>query len=166
MSEEQEKIQKYIIKSTPYGELREVIYDLEKLAPFNSNSAPIALAIEEYNEDHLALLPVKSPLQPFFPLMHCSRVEPGRYLDQGNKKIYRVDHLKLEVVSVEEASVELEESVEELLGHLSLAASKYAEKYYKEPYGSQGRCLTMQSSWTRGRSRWTSTWASPARTWS
>ncbi len=94
MAEEQQKIQKYIIKSTPYGELNEVIRDLEKLAPFNSHSNNIAQAIEDYNEDHLALIPIKSPNQPHFALMNCSRLEPGRYLDQANKKIYTVDHLK------------------------------------------------------------------------
>jgi hypothetical protein len=49
MAEEQEKIQKYIIKGTPYGELTEVIRDLEKLAPLNLNAPAIAGSIEDYN---------------------------------------------------------------------------------------------------------------------
>lgn len=60
MAEEQEKIQKYIIKGTPYGELPEVIRDLEKLAPLNTHNPAIATAIEEYNEEHLALFPLKN----------------------------------------------------------------------------------------------------------
>jgi hypothetical protein len=60
MAEEQEKIQKYIIKGTPYGELPEVIRDLEKLAPLNTHGPAIAAAIEEYNEEHLALFPLKN----------------------------------------------------------------------------------------------------------
>ncbi|EFX59852.1 hypothetical protein DAPPUDRAFT_346791 [Daphnia pulex] len=131
MSEDHEKIQKYIIKSTPYGELSEVLRDLERLAPLNAHSPAISQAVEDYNEDHLALIPLKSPLQSYFPLMTCSKVGAGRYLDQANKKIYTIDHLKGEVISVEDTTVELVDSVEELLSHLSQAAAKYTEKYYK-----------------------------------
>ena len=49
MSEEQQKIQKYIIKSTPYGELTDVVKDLEKLSPFDPSTPLIASALEEYN---------------------------------------------------------------------------------------------------------------------
>lgn len=63
--------------------------------------------------------------------MKCSRVGPGRYLDQATKRIYTVDYLRGEVVDSEETAVELVESVEELLGHLSTAAAKYAETYYR-----------------------------------
>jgi hypothetical protein len=94
MSEEQEKIQKYIIKGTPYGELTEVIRDLEKLAPLSLTSPHIAQAIEEYNEEHLALFPLKNAPQQHFALMACSKLEPGKYLDQANKRVYTVDHLR------------------------------------------------------------------------
>jgi hypothetical protein len=50
MSEEQLKIQKYIIKSTPYGELHEAVKDLEKLSPLDLTSPVINQAIEDYNE--------------------------------------------------------------------------------------------------------------------
>lgn len=46
MAEEQQKIQKYIIKSTPYGELNDVIHDLEKLSPLDILSPTISQAIE------------------------------------------------------------------------------------------------------------------------
>lgn len=46
MSEEQQKIQKYIIKSTPYGELFDVLKDVEKLSPFDPNSPIISAALE------------------------------------------------------------------------------------------------------------------------
>lgn len=39
--------------------------------------------------------------------MAVSKVEPSRYIDQSSKKIYTVDHLKGEIVSVEEAKVDL-----------------------------------------------------------
>lgn len=45
MSEEQQKIQKYIIKSTPYGELIDVLKDVEKLSPFDPTSHTIATAL-------------------------------------------------------------------------------------------------------------------------
>jgi hypothetical protein len=45
MSEEQQKIQKYIIKSTPYGELSDVVKDLEKLSPFDPTAPLIAAAL-------------------------------------------------------------------------------------------------------------------------
>lgn len=70
--------------------------------------------------------------------MSCSKLESGRYLDQANKRIYTVDHLRGEIISVEETTVELVDSVEELLTHLSAASAKYAETYYKEPFGSHG----------------------------
>lgn len=50
MAEEQEKIQKYIIKGTPYGELPEVIKDLEKLAPLNLNAPHLSEALQDYHE--------------------------------------------------------------------------------------------------------------------
>lgn len=145
MSEEQEKIQKYIIKSTPYGELNEVIRDLEKLSPLNVASPTISHAIEEYNEDHLALFPVKNSNQPNFPLMTCSRVAPNKYLDQFHKKIYTVDHLKGEIIAAEDTTVDLVDSVEELLNHLSESAAKYAAKYFRDPYGSNGMNSFMLS---------------------
>jgi len=46
MSEEQQKIQKYIIKSTPYGELPDTVKDLEKLSPFDPTSPVIASTLE------------------------------------------------------------------------------------------------------------------------
>ncbi len=57
--------------------------------------------------------------------MACCKVAPGRYLDQASKRIYTVDHLRNEVVNVEETTVELVDSVEELLTHLSEATGKY-----------------------------------------
>jgi hypothetical protein len=119
MAEEQEKIQKYIIKGTPYGELAEVIRDLEKLAPLNLNAPAIAHAIEDYNEEHLTLIPLKNAPQQHLAVTACCKVAPGRYLDQANKRTYTVDHLRNEVVAVEETPVDLVESVEELLAHLS-----------------------------------------------
>lgn len=87
--------------------------------------------------------------------MAVSKVEPGKYLDQVNKKIYTVDHVKAEIVAVEDAIVELVDSVEELLKHLSSDAAKYAEKYYKEPFGSHGILLPIRSA--HG-SLWRITW--------
>lgn len=58
--------------------------------------------------------------------MAVSKVEPGKYLDQVNKKIYTVDHVKGDIAAVEDATVELVDSVEELLNHLSSDAAKYA----------------------------------------
>jgi len=31
--------------------------------------------------------------------MACSKIDSGRYLDQLNKKIYTIDHLKREITS-------------------------------------------------------------------
>ena len=53
---EQEKIQKYIIKSTPYGELTQVFKDLDKISPVDLNSPVLSQALEEYNEEHLAII--------------------------------------------------------------------------------------------------------------
>lgn len=75
--------------------------------------------------------------------MNCSKIEPGRYLDQANKKIYTVDHLKAELIAAEDTTVDLVDSVEELLTHLSRDAAKYTEKYYKEPFGSHGKILDI-----------------------
>lgn len=50
MSEEQHKIQKYIIKSTPYGELPDVVKDLEKLAPLDTTSPAVANGLQDYHE--------------------------------------------------------------------------------------------------------------------
>ena len=69
--------------------------------------------------------------QTHYPLMAVSRVEPGKYIDQLAKKIYHVDHLKSEIVSVEDHNPALIESVEELLSHLSAAANKYIQTYYR-----------------------------------
>jgi len=44
--------------------------------------------------------------------MACSKIAPARYLDQLNKKIYTVDHLNGEILSTEETTLELIESVE------------------------------------------------------
>lgn len=115
------------------------------MSPLNLNSNSISQAIEEYNEEHLALFPLKAANQHYFALMAVSKVEPGRYLDQANKKIYTVDHVKAEIVAVEDATVELVDSVEELLNHLTSDAAKYVEKYYKEPFGSHGISLTILS---------------------
>ena len=46
MSEEQQKIQKYIIKSTPYGELPEAMKELEKLTPLDPTTPSISNAIQ------------------------------------------------------------------------------------------------------------------------
>jgi hypothetical protein len=77
----------------------------------NTSSSNISQAIEEYNEEHLALFPIKNAIQPNFAVMACSKLAPGRYLDQANKKIYTVDHVKGEVVGVEETTVDLVDSV-------------------------------------------------------
>lgn len=45
MSEEKEKIQKYIIKSTPYGELTQVLKDLDKISPVDLNSPILSQAL-------------------------------------------------------------------------------------------------------------------------
>ena len=45
MSEEQAKIQKYIIKSAPYGELTEVLKDLDKICPVDLNSPILSKAL-------------------------------------------------------------------------------------------------------------------------
>lgn len=94
MAEEQQKIQKYIIKSTPYGELPEALKDLEKLAPLDPSAPLISTALQEYNEDHLAIFPIQGGAQTHYPLMSICRLEPFRYIDQQEKKIYTVDHLK------------------------------------------------------------------------
>jgi hypothetical protein len=101
------------------------VRDLEKLAPINTNSALIANTIEEYNEEHIALFPLKGTSQNF-AVMSCSKVGAGRYIDQNNKKIYTVDHFKGEIIAEEDTTVELVESVEELLSHLSKSSLKYA----------------------------------------
>jgi hypothetical protein len=44
--------------------------------------------------------------------MACSKIAPNRYLDQFNKKIYSVDHLAGEIVSTEDANLELIDTVE------------------------------------------------------
>lgn len=131
MSEEQQKIQKYIIKSTPYGELPDALKDLEKLAPLDPTAPLISTSLQEYNEDHLALLPLTQGSQAHYPIMSVCRVAPSRYVDQHSKKIYTVDHLKGEIVATEDAKPELDGPVEELLNVLSAAAAKYTATYYK-----------------------------------
>ncbi len=111
MAEEQQKIQKYIIKSTPYGELNDTLKDLEKLAPFDPNAPTITNALEQYNEEHLTLIPLKNSAQAYFPIMNSSKVSAGRYVDQVAKKIYTVDHIKGEIISMEDHDHALVESV-------------------------------------------------------
>jgi hypothetical protein len=74
MAEEQQKIQKYIIKSTPYGELPEALKDLEKLAPLDPSAPLIAATLQEYNEEHLALFPIQQGNQTHYPLMPICRL--------------------------------------------------------------------------------------------
>jgi hypothetical protein len=92
MAEEYQKIQKYVIKSTPYGELNDVLKDLDKLAPLDTTAPAISQALMEYNEDHLSLVAVGPGV--YYPLMAVCRIEPGRYVDQLAKKIHTVDYLK------------------------------------------------------------------------
>ena len=98
--------------------------------------------------------------------MSCSKVGAGRYIDQNNKKIYTVDHFKGEIIAEEDTTVELVESVEELLSHLSKSSLKYAQTYYKEPFGTHGTFEFIQSSWICRRNRWISILASQERTFS
>lgn len=51
-----EKIQRYIIKSTPYGELPDVLKDLDKVSPIDLSSSGLQAAVEEYNDDHMAIV--------------------------------------------------------------------------------------------------------------
>jgi len=48
-------------------------------------------------------------------VMGCSKVGHGRYIDQFNKKIHTVDHLKGEIITSEHTEIELVEQVDELL---------------------------------------------------
>ena len=41
-----EKIQKYIIKSTPFGELSDVLKDLDKISPIDLASTTLTSALE------------------------------------------------------------------------------------------------------------------------
>ena len=80
--------------------------------------------------------------------MTCSKVSPGKYLDQHNKKAYTVDHLNRQIISEEDAEVALAEPVQELLTHLSESAHTYASKYFKDPFGASGTLGFRQYSWT------------------
>lgn len=56
MSSESEKIQRYIIKSTPFGELTDVLKDLDKVSAIDLSSPALQSTVEEYNEEHLAII--------------------------------------------------------------------------------------------------------------
>ena len=105
MSEENQKIQKYIIKSSPYGELNQVLKDLEKLSPLDLTAPHVVQALQDYHEEHLGLFAIQPSV--YFPATTVSRVDTGKYLDQQAKKIYTVDFLKGEVINSEDHNPEL-----------------------------------------------------------
>ena len=53
---EQEKIHRYVIKSTPFGELQEVLKDLDKVSPIDLSSPALQSTIQEYNQEHLTIV--------------------------------------------------------------------------------------------------------------
>lgn len=78
--------------------------------------------------------------------MPNSKVGPNQYISQNKQQVYSVDHIKLEILSVQNTEVELVPEVKELIKHLSNEVQAYVDKYYKTPNGSQGNRLSLLSS--------------------
>jgi hypothetical protein len=143
---EQEKIQKYIIKSTPFGELSDVLSNLNTISNLDLQSPSISSTIEEYNQEHLAIIPLppSQGTKKSFVLMAKNRVGENQYIDQSNEKVYTVDHIKLEIIHANNTAVDLPPEVKELVRHISAEVQGYVDRYFRIPNGFQGECCVTQ----------------------
>ena len=70
--------------------------------------------------------------------MSNCKVADNQYIDQKKQKIYTIDHIKQEVLSIQDTQVDLVPEVKQLVKHLSTEVQAYVDKYFKTPNGSQG----------------------------
>jgi hypothetical protein len=57
--------------------------------------------------------------------MDKNRIDANTYIDQNNEKVYTVDHVKLEILSQEPTTVDLDPEVKKIVGFLSTDVQNY-----------------------------------------
>lgn len=146
INEESQKVIKYLVKASPYGEHQEVLRDLEKLVPVNTDDELFLGSFKEHNEEHLALCPISAPKDNFMVMAALS--QNGGYADQARQTFFRVDHKHQKVLSAEPLEPALPEQVQDFVKTLQAELQAYVNKYYREPNGAQGKPRLTQYSRT------------------
>lgn len=136
LGEESQRVIKYLIKSCPYGEHQEVLKDLERLVPINTDDESFEQHFREHNEEHFALIPVNPPKE-YLLVTAANRHQDG-YLDQSRQTFYRVDHKNQKVVHAEQVDCGLDAASLDFVQALRRELDGYITKYFRDQSAGQG----------------------------
>ncbi|EGR31725.1 hypothetical protein IMG5_103260 [Ichthyophthirius multifiliis] len=104
LDQNQQKIIKYIIKNSPYGETSDLLQDLKKLVPeLKHNQQLIDGLLKEHNEEHLAICYDQNN-QRSIVLCPISSKE-DYYIDQRHSQKVWVDHYTLKILRTEDIEI-------------------------------------------------------------
>ncbi|CAD8062482.1 unnamed protein product [Paramecium sonneborni] len=124
-----EKVVKYIVKNTPFGQANLVIKDLCKIIGNINPQDPIMLqALKDHNEEHLALFKGQSTQI----LTSVLNSQEDFYVDQKNNETIQVDHEKLEIISRSQVELPSEPDLNQLRDALEQQLNLYLSQQFNE----------------------------------
>jgi capping protein alpha len=130
MEDMQSKIRKYIIKSCPVGETKDVFVDLSKLFPsFNPEDPEVLAVMKDFNEEHLVLAKGENNLKY---VVSQTGAQENFYIDQRNNQRHFVNHLEAKITASEPLEMVIDETIKIYRDEIEKKILKYKDDYYKE----------------------------------
>lgn len=125
------KIKKYIIKGSPYGETNFVLDDLVKLVDdMDINDPETTDLLKDHNEEHFAVVLDPETNKVFLPTK--VNAEEDFYLDQRNKTKLYINHAEHKVIRSEPYEIEMNEHIAYYRDVLDKLVGEHLETYYKD----------------------------------
>jgi len=125
------KIKKYIIKGSPYGETHFVLEDLTKLVDdLDINDEETTAVLKDHNEEHFALVLDPETNKLFVPTKYNANED--YYIDQKNSAKVYINQAEHKITSSEHFDLEQDEQITYYRNVLDNLVEKYIETYYKD----------------------------------
>lgn len=122
------KIKKYLIKSTPVGEIKELLKDLSKALPdFKVDDPEIIQAIKDYTEEHFGIFPGDT----FKYLVNPFTAKDNYYIDQKTRNKVYIDFLANKIMNVEPLIIENEDLMK-YVAEIDKKVAVYVRNYFKD----------------------------------
>jgi len=125
------KIKKYIIKGSPYGETNQVLDDLSKLVEeLDINDEDTTNLLKDHNEEHFALILEPESNKLFVPTKYNANED--YYVDTRSRTKIYINHAEHKITKVEPFELELDEQIAYYRDVLDDLVVKHLEEYYKD----------------------------------